>query len=578
MAGAGEVKKLLCLFSLFSFLAFARAQTSTNINLPLQGTNTNPGTWGTNLNNGLNILDSINGPVCYPILQAGADICAQINACMLDARTTSTNAGIIDARLGYAEGSTQACNSNPFVGAPPKGGALLLGNYQIAISKTWISPRQVFAIIGTQQSLTVGTASTGVYNGGTVFTPCLSAGSPAGCTAALEQAANLLFQDDNPSGNCPATPADCRQHGPLSALGSGLTGPGNYYSMLALGGWANNAGCGSGPAGADWGQSAFGAQVMNVAFDVHGLPGLIAIYSANIQERSMIRDTSIFNYGGSTGPQLEGGGIMLDRNGHNGNSVCAGGNAGPSHVIIQNVFIDAAGANASNGQGYGIILEGQNPSLSNNVGLAQYQFTNATIRGAGNAKSHYGIWIDNYVDGAIANMHFENLTADAVYIQGTAANTATNWIIQNLDHSAVQGNVVHLATGTNNNTVININGGPGSIPGVRDDVFGCPGVFNAAPPCLLSGTTGYNPANMYIQGGFPLPNFLQFGAAAPGPNAGPIISGGTGAPAGGTCGVVTSGIGWPIGSVWLRSDGAAGTVSSRYDCKMVSGVGTWVGN
>jgi hypothetical protein len=570
------MKKLFSIFfALFIFLAPASsvmAQTSTNIALPLQGTNTNPGSWGTNLNAGLNILDSIHGPKCYPVLKAGADLCAQINACYLDSRTTATNAGIIDATVGYTDGATYACNTQPFAGGN-KGGALLLGSYFIATSVTILTPRQPLTINGTAQSYTAGTTGSVSNTFGTVFTPCLSNGSPVGCTAALEQASNLLFLDDNPGGNCPGTPANCRQHGPFSALGSGLIGPGNFYAMIGLGGQSNNAGCGSGPTNADWSQSSFGASLQNVAVDVHGLPGLIGVYSGNIQERSVIRDVSVYNYGGSAA-QLEGAGIMMDRNSHNGSSVCSGGNAGPSHIVLQNFFLDASGANAANGQGYGLILEGANPTLSNNVGLAQFTFMNATIRGAGNAKEHYGIWIDNYVDGSIVGMHFENTTGDAVYLQGTAANTTTNWIIMNLDHSAVQGNVVHLATGTNNNTVININGGPGSIPGVRDDIFGCPGVFNAVPPCLLSGTTGFNPSNMYIQGGFPMPNFIQFANAAPGPNAGPLISGGTGAPTGGTCGTTT----WPIGSIWLRSDGAAGTVSSYYACKMVSGTGTWVGN
>lgn len=505
---------------------------------------------------------------CFANIQAGLDICSKINACYLSINTTSTRAGIIDA-TGFPIGSTQACNSNPFAGAN-KSGQLLLGPYTIATSATWITPQRKFSIIGTGQSSPLGSAGNTNSAENTIIEPCIANGNPVGCTAALQQTNNLLFLDTSGGTTCPGTIGTCRQHGPFSASSSGLTGAGNYYALIALGG--NNypsTGCGSGPVGADWTMSSFGGQLINIAFDMQGLNGIIGIYSGNEQERSLIRDISVMNYGGAAAG-LEGAGLMWDRNSYNLSDTCASasGNGGPSHYIIEHYFADASPAVVNAGKGYSGILAGYNSTGSASTqGLAQFTIEDGTLRGLSAAKSNYGFWIDHYIDGSILGIHCENFVNDCIYLQNSS-----NWLISNVDQSAVN-NVVELGTGTANNTIINVNGGSGSVSAVQDDVNGCPGAFGAAPPCSLQGTTGYNPANMYVQGGLPIPNYVQFANTAPGANSAPAISGGTGVPTSG-CGTST----WPIGSIWLRSDGASGTVSSFYSCKMVAGVATWVGN
>jgi hypothetical protein len=238
---------------------------------------------------------------------------------------------------------------------------------------------------------------------------------------------------------------------------------------------------------------------------------------------------------------------MFDRNAHDVASSCANpaGNGGPSHIIVEHYFADPAGAAAAAGLGYAFVMEGNNPTQSQPYGLAQYVFSSMTLRGLSSSKSHYGFWVDDYNDGSVLGIHCENMTADCIYLQNS-----TNWLIMNIDQSAVA-NVVHLGTGTNNNVVINSTGGNGSIPGVRDDVFGCPGAFNAAPPCLLTGNSGFAPSNIYVQGGFPMPNLIQFANSA----TGPTLGGGTGAPTG-AC---------TNGSIWVRSDN--GSSDSIYGCK-----------
>jgi hypothetical protein len=347
---------------------------------------------------------------------AGSDLCAKINAALLQCPTGSNNSCriLVDAT---SPGSVDICaagTSNFWSGVNSQVIAKIELNTILQLKQPVIYPAAAH--------ITTGIGSNQNFRGaGFRMDPTFS----------------------DPGNNCV-----------FSGSGQGPFPAGTYNCLIIDGGTTGSA-------------NGFGGLWRNVLIDCNFHVNCIGYYTLNMQEGSGLEWIRCWGTGANTGSGSVSACGFWDH------SASSSPNSGPSHFRVKDSFIDPwanTTGNNTNGTAYGWVVEdngGSSPSGGNVL------FQGGTIRGAnstacggsGNCFIEDGIWIDGGTSANVEDVHFEWINTDAVFFKDCQGCKASN--ITDVNHSSTG---VHFDSASGGGVAFNITAGGAEV---KDDANSC---------------------------------------------------------------------------------------------------------
>lgn len=242
---------------------------------------------------------------------------------------------------------------------------------------------------------------------------------------------------------------------------AGTDGPfptGDYNCLVIDGGTTGSA-------------NGFGGLWQHVLFDCNFHANCIGYFTLNMQEGSGLEWVRCWGTGANSGSGSVSACGFWDH------AASSSPNSGPSHFRVLHSFIDPwanTTGNNTNGITYGWVVEdlgGSSPSGGNIL------FSGGTIRGAkstdcgssGNCAIEAGIWIEGGTGANVQDIHFEWINTDGVAFKSCQGCKASN--ISNVNHTSLPGpfDTVHFYSTSAGGDAFEISGGTE----VQDDLNSC---------------------------------------------------------------------------------------------------------